>query len=150
MAKNTDFRYELAAAAADAISPLVDAGTGGVIVIFQGTQPASCDDADAGIKLAELPMSSTAFAAATDVANAARIAAQTISNETEADATGTAQYFRVYSTAVAQNHANKSVCYIQGSVGTSDADFIIDSVAIAAGGTVSISTYYISIPYLTV
>ncbi len=153
MALNTDIRAETAMAMLNAISPLVDAGAGGILVIYEGTQPVDCATADAGTKLAELPMSATAFGSATDNDGtpdfSAQIAAATITDETNADATGTAQYFRLYSTTTTQNYANKTTCYSQGSVGTADADLVLDSVAIAAGGTVSASSYLIKMLYRT-
>jgi hypothetical protein len=149
MALNTDIRAELAMGMLDAISPLIDAGSGAIVVVFEGTQPADCDAADAGTKLGELTMAATAFGSAADATPNSTITAGAIADETDADATGTAQYFRVYSTTGGQAYATKAVCYIQGSVGTSSADLILDSVSIAAGGTISISSYVITLPYLT-
>lgn len=108
-------------AALDALS------TGAKIRIYDGTQPTDADTAlGAQNVLAELAMSSTPFAAASSGSKAAN----SISNGT-ASATGTATWFSILTSG--------NVRKFDGSVGTSSADLVLNSVAISSGATVSIS-----------
>jgi len=81
-----------ASAAADAVVDLIDLGSGaGVIEIRTGAQPTNADDVDSGTLLATLTFSDPAFgAAANGVATASAI-----TQDSSADATGTAGYFVV-------------------------------------------------------
>lgn len=81
-----------ASAGADAIVALVDAGSGaGTLEIRTGSAPTNADDEDAGTLLATLTFSDPAFGAASNgVATA-----DSITQDSSADATGTAGHFRV-------------------------------------------------------
>ena len=121
-------------AAADAVVDLVDAGDApGQLRIYSGTPPADVNAALSGnTLLASLTLSDPAFgAAAAGVATAAAI-----SDDTSADATGTATFHRIGSV-----NAGVFSPVIQGSVGTSDADLVLNSTALTAGGTVAVSSY---------
>ncbi len=59
-------------------------------------------------------------------------------SDTSADATGTAAWFRAYD--------SDDTAILDGSVGTSDADMIIDNTSINSGQTVSISSWTITMP----
>lgn len=106
----------------------------GFLDIYSGTRPAGPDTALSGnTLLASLPMSATAFAAAsggTKTANA-------ITSDSSADATGTATFFRAFK-------ADHTTAVIDGTVGTSGTDAIINSVSIVAGTTVSCSSCVIT------
>lgn len=66
------------------------------LVIYSGTAPQSPDAALSGnTVLAELEMTNPAFGAAADVNPHAEAAANAISNDTSANATGTASFFRI-------------------------------------------------------
>jgi hypothetical protein len=150
MAVSTKIDYTMAAILADAITALIDTGTGAIINIYDNTAavPADCEAGNgANVLLATILMGATAFGAAADQTPNARIGAIGVPlSDTDADATGTAAYFRVYTTTGTQNDAGKVKCWIQGTVGTATSDLIMDSVNIAAGGTATINTYYITIP----
>ena len=53
-----------------------------------------------------------------------------------ASGTGTAEHFRIYSSA--------NVCHWQGTVGTSGTDIIIDNTSIAIGQAVNITSFSIT------
>lgn len=120
-----------ASAAADAVVDLVDAGAGaGKIRIYSGTPPATADTALSGnTLLAELAMSDPAFGPASNgVATASAI-----SNDTAADATGTATFFRVLD--------SNNVVIFQGTVDTASADLVVNTTSFVAGAIVSISSF---------
>lgn len=117
-------------AAADAVVDLVDVGGAGSLRIYDGTMPADANASLSGNNLlAQLTMSATAFGvAAAGVATAAAI-----TQDSSADASGTASFFRVLS--------GGATVVMQGSAGTSSADLILNSVAISAGAAVSVSAF---------
>ena len=121
-------------AAADGVVDLLDVGGAGTIEIRTGTQPANPDTAASGTLLATLNLSATAFGAA----DAGTATANAISDDTDAAASGTATWFRAYSGA--------GTAVIDGSAGESGTDLILDDAAIVAGGTVSISSWTVSMP----
>lgn len=55
-------------------------------------------------------------------------------SDASADGTGTAGHFRIYD-------SGGSTCHIQGTVGTSGTDMIVDSVSFTAGQTFTINTF---------
>lgn len=116
-------------AAADAVVDLVDAGGAGSLRIYSGTAPADANAALSGnTLLAQLTMSATAFgSAAAGVATAAAI-----TQDSSADATGTATFFRILSGA--------ATVIMQGEVGTSGSDLNLNSTSIQAGAAVSVSS----------
>lgn len=129
MANNPQITNAAASAAADAVVDRIDLGSGaGKVRIYDGSQPATADTAvSSQVLLAELTMSDPAFGAASNgVATASAI-----SDDTSANATGTASWFRVV------DSDNNAV--FDGTVGTSSADLILNTVSIVAGATVSIT-----------
>jgi hypothetical protein len=107
----------------------------GKLRIYSGTQPA---DADAGIGagtlLAELTMGATAFGSATSTASTNSVlTANAITQDSSADATGTAAWFRLW-------QSNGTTPILDGTVGTSGCDLTINSVAIQIGAAVSASS----------
>ena len=121
-------------AAADGVVDLLDAGAGvGYIEIRTGTQPANPATAASGTLLVTVPLADPAFgAAASGTATAAAIADAT------AVASGTATWFRGF-----DSDAN---AVIDGSAGETGTDLILDDAAIIEGGTVSISSWTITMP----
>jgi len=115
-------------------------GTAGVVKIFTGSMPATCETADSGTRLATLTLSTTAFPASTDPGSTglATATANAITSDTNAAATGTAGYFRAYDSA--------GVCIVQGTVGTSAADMILNTTSISAGSTVAITSWVVTLP----
>ena len=108
---------------------------GGFIEVYDGVQPATPDTAIvAQVKLAKLPLSATAFGASsagTKTANAITSAS--------ALATSTATWFRAFK-------ADDATAVIDGSVGVSNADLILNDVAITTGGTVAVTSWSVSAP----
>lgn len=113
-------------AAADAVCALLN---GGKLRIYDGSQPATADTAVSGqTLLAELTFGNPAFAGA----SAGQATANAITQDSSADATGTAAWFRALK-------SDNTPVY-DGSVGTSGADLNLNSVAIQAGAAVQISS----------
>jgi len=132
-----------AQAGLNAVLALINVGGAGVIKIFSGAPPASCETADSGTLLAALTPSSTAFASAVDnTAGGATATAAAITSGT-AVATGTAGYFRAYPHTPTTTNA-----VIQGTVGASGSgdDMIISSASINTGDTVSCSSWTVTQP----
>jgi hypothetical protein len=130
-----------ARAALNAITALINVGGAGVIKIFTGSPPASCETADTGTLLATLTPSSTAFANAVDNSSGGATATANAITSGTAAATGTAGYFRAY-----PNTPTTTNAVIQGTVGASSADMIISSTSINTGDTVSCSSWTVTLP----
>lgn len=115
-------------------------GTGCNLFIRTGAQPATTLTADSGTLLATLPMSSTPFGASTNAtANGlATAAANAITSDTNAAASGTAGHFRAKTSG--------SVTKAQGNVGTSGTDMIFNTATIAAGDTVACTSFKATLP----
>lgn len=108
-------------------------GSGGKINIYAGSVPANVGTALSGqTLLAELSVSG-AFAAA---ASAGVLTVNAVTSDTSANATGTAAFFRVTTSA--------DSAVIQGTVGTSGADLNLNSVSLVSGAQVSISSFTIT------
>jgi hypothetical protein len=106
----------------------------GFLDIYDGTQAADADTAvGAQVKLAHLPMGSTAFAAASGgVASANAITGAT------ALATGTATWYRLTK--------SDGTAIMDGSVGTATANLVLNSVAMQSGAAVSCSSFAVTFP----
>ncbi len=130
-----------AQAALDALLAKINVGGAGVIKIFDGTIPANCEAANAGTLLATLTPSATAFPASATNASprGAKATANAITSDTNAAAAGTAQYFRAYA-------HDGTTCVIQGNCGTASTDMILNTTSIAAGSTVSCSSWAVTLP----
>ncbi len=124
----------------DALDTAANAGTAAVINIYDGSVPA---DADASIGastlLAQLTMDATAFGAAADANPNGTLTAAAITDDSSANNTGTATYFRVLT-----QDAGTTIC--QGTVGTSAADLVMNTVSFTSGSTVSITSFVITMP----
>ena len=130
MASEFKISNAAASAAADAYRALL---AGGTLRIYSGTKPASVDTAiGAQVILAELSLANPAFPAAVNGV----ITANAITGDASANATGTASFYRAFSSGGA------AVC--DGTVGTADADLILNSVALQAGAAVNITSWVIT------
>jgi len=99
----------------------------GYLRIYSGTRPATPDTALSGnTLLAELTFGATAFAAATGGTKTANA----IGSDTSADNTGTATFFRAFK-------SDGTTAVVDGTVGTSGTDAIINSTSIVAATTVA-------------
>lgn len=127
-----------AIAAADAVVDRVDVGTTnpqGRVRIYAGTVPADADAALGGATLlAELNMSNPAFGNAVDANPGATATASAIADDTAADATGTATFFRVVN--------RDAATVLQGTVTTTGGggDMEMNSTAIQINATVKINS----------
>jgi hypothetical protein len=104
-------------------------GTSGKVRIFDGTRPAT--GGAATTLLAELPLSATAGTVSAGV-----LTMNAITSDASADATGTATWFRVLTSA--------NVAVIDGNVGTSGSDLNLNTTSIVATGSVAISSFTIT------
>lgn len=119
----------------DALVDLIDAGTPpGTLTIRTGSAPTNTTDSDSGTLLATLTFNTTAFGAA----SSGVATANSITSDTNVDASGTAGHWRI------KNAAGTVIA--QGTCGTSGADINFDSVTFVAGGTAAISSLTITQP----
>lgn len=102
----------------------------GKLRIYSGTQPANADAAITGTLLAELTMNDSAFGSPT----AGLITAAAITQDSSADADGTATHFRLFK-------SDGTTPIFDGNVGTSGCDLNLNSVSIQAGGVVAVSSF---------
>ena len=131
MASNLKYAVLLKNAKLDAITTQV--GTSALLKIYDGSQPASPDTAISTQNLlVTLTCNASQFAAA---ASGGVLTASAISSGT-AGATGTAAWFRLTTSG--------GTAKIDGTVGTSGTDAIIDNTSIASGQTVSCTSLTIT------
>jgi hypothetical protein len=112
----------------DAIETTIS--TSPIMKIRTGAQPADCATADSGTVLATLTLPSDWLAAAASGAKALSGTWQ----DTSADNTGTAAHFRIYD-------SGGTTCHIQGSVGTSGTDMIVDSTSFTATQQFNVTSF---------
>lgn len=130
-------RYSLAArnAAQNASLDLADAGSGAATIkVYSGSQPATADTTATGTLLVTLTCADPAWGASS--AGVKTLAGVPLS--ATAAATGTAGWARM------QDSTGASV--FDGSVGTSSADFIINSTSITSGQTVNLTSGTVTDP----
>lgn len=112
----------------DAIETAI--GTSAVLKIRSGAAPANCATADSGTVLATLNLPSDWL----DAASAGAKAKSGTWQDASTDASGTAAHFRIYASDGTTVHA-------QGTVGTSGADMIVDSVSLTAGQSFTVNAF---------
>jgi hypothetical protein len=126
-----------AIAACDAIVDRVDLNSPpGLLRIYSGTPPADADSALSGNTLLSEPvMSNPAFGNAADANPGGRAVANAIADDTDANATGTAAFFRIY-------NGNGTTCVLQGSVTATGGggDLTINTVAIQIHALVKVTS----------
>lgn len=123
------FAVNLRNARADAITTFT-AGSA-LLRIYNGSRPAT--GGTATTLLAELTMNATfAGAAASGV-----LTANAISNDSSANATGTASWFRIVK-------ADGTTHVLDGDVGTSGSDLNLNTTSIVAGGPVAVSSFVLT------
>ena len=105
-------------------------GTSGLLRIYGGTRPAT--GGAATTLLAELACSAT-FAAA---ASAGVLTANAISDDTVADTTGTATWFRVTTSA--------GGFVVDGGAGEAGTELVLDDASIVAGGVVAVNSLVVT------
>ena len=131
MALNTKTSVASRNLALDAALNVLNAG---FLRIYDGAQPTDADTAlGSQVKLAELALNATAFAAAA----AGSKTANAIATQTSANATGTA----AWATLVKSDGTTR---VLDMSVGTSGANLNLNSIAISAGAQVSVTSLVVS------
>lgn len=131
------FRISNAAskAMADTFDDQVNIGsTASVLDVRTGAQPADPDTTATGTLLATLTFSDPAFGAASDGAPGGLLTASAITQDSSADATGTAGYFRIRATGTGADDVADGEC------GTSGADLNFNTTSITSGSAVSITS----------
>ncbi len=125
-------------AAANGIALTIDGGTPpGRLEHRVGAQETNVGDASSGTLLGTNIFSNPAFgSASTGVCTASAI-----TSDTNADASGTAGHFRIYTGA-----GGDTAALMQGNTSTSGADLNFDNNVIVAGGTIAISSATITQP----
>jgi len=114
-------------------------GAGSTIKIYDGTRATDVDTAlGAQVLLGTLTAATPMFGAAVDISPGARATANAITSDASADATSTATWFRVATSAA----SNK----FDGNVGTATADMILNTVAIVTGAEIAITSYTVTQP----
>jgi hypothetical protein len=122
---NSDVVNRLAAMAAGIDGTAMQMGISGAVKIYSGTPPANADIAPTGTLLATIPTGATSPWSA-----ASGGTATLLSNlSANASATGTAGYARW----------EKGQFVIQGSVGTSNANFILNTLSLTSGSPVTLT-----------
>jgi len=117
----------------DDITTLIDAGAGaGKIRIYDGARPAT--GGTATTLLAELTCTDPAAASS----SGGVLTLSAIADDTSADATGTATWFRVVD--------SNNTFVLDGDVGTSGSDLNLNSTSITAGDNVAITSFVITAP----
>jgi len=123
MALNPKYANTTVNAEADALARLLDSG---YLRIYDGTQPATADTAiTTQVLLAELRFNATSAPAAA----AGLLTFNAFTQDLSANNTGTATWARALK-------SDGTTVVMDGSVGTSAADYIINATAIAAGAEV--------------
>jgi hypothetical protein len=107
-------------------------GASPYLEVYSGAMPANCAAVATGTLLAKIPLPATYFSAA----SAGAMAMTGSWSESSADGSGTAGYFRIYDSALAN-------CHFQGTVTASGGggDMIINNTTIAAGQQISVTTF---------
>lgn len=120
-------------------------GSGANLVIYAGTPPTNANTALSGntvlatLALASTPFSSYTFnASGGPNANGAAVATLGSISSATAAATGTATFWRILTSG--------STALLQGACGTSGSDMNLNTTAVTAGSTVSITSGTISLP----
>lgn len=117
----------------DAMTALLN---GGSLRLYSGTEPATPETALSGnTLLAQLTFGSPAFGAA----SAGVATSNAITQDSSADATGTATFFRCLA-------SNGTTVVYQGTVSTAAADLNLNSVSISSGAAVAVSSLTVTLP----
>jgi hypothetical protein len=103
----------------------------GFLRLYSGTVPTDADTAlGAQVLLGTLTFGSTAFGAAA----AGSMTAAAITQDSAADATGTASFYRAFKT-------DGTTVIEQGAVGTSGAELNLNTTSIVIGGPIQVSSF---------
>jgi hypothetical protein len=132
MANNPKFANVTVNAEADALARLLD---NGYLRLYSGSQPTNADTAlGAQVLLAELRFNATSAPAA----SAGVLTFNALTSDTAADATGTAAFYRALK-------SDGTSVVMDGSVGTSSADLVLNSTAIQSGAQVDVTSFAVTV-----
>lgn len=132
MALNTQMSDSAVNTQANALKSEFD---NGYLRIYSGTQPATADTALSGnTLLAELRFNATAFGSA----SSGVLTANAITQDSSADASGTASFYRAFK-------SDGTTVLMDGNVGTSGTNMVVATTTITAGQTVSCSSFSIDV-----
>ena len=125
---------------------ILDSGLGtqfdsGVLEIRSGTRPTGANDAPTGTVLASISLPADAFAAAAS----GSIAKSGTWQDTSADASGTATWFRFRTTGDGGGVSTTDKRF-DGDIATSGSDLNIDNTSINSGQTVTVTSYSVAMP----
>lgn len=112
-------------------------GTAPLFQIWTGTKPTDCASASTGTKLIEISLASSFMAAA----SAGSKSFSNLPLVTTAITGGTASYFRLVDTP-------GTTCHYQGTVGTSGADFTLNSVTFNSGQAFNVTLWSLNMDAL--
>lgn len=126
----TKYSTALINARLDAITTAV--GNGGLLRIYSGTRPANPAAAITGTLLAELTCGTPFAGAASGV-----LTPNSVTQDSSANATGTATHFRVF-------QSDGTTAVIDGDVSTSASDLNLTTTSIVSGQPVSITSWTIT------
>ena len=127
MANNLKISSTAVNAQADALSDLLD---NGYLRVYDGTQPANANTAiTTQVLLAELRFNATAAPAA----SSGVLTMNSITQDSSANNTGTATWFRALK-------SDGSTVVFDGSVGTSGCDLNLGSTSITSGASVAVTS----------
>lgn len=110
-------------------------GNGGKLRVYTGTQPATVDTALSGNTLLGELVCATPFSSGT---SGGVVTAGTVTQDSSADNTGTAAFFRLFK-------SDGTTAVMDGTVGTSSADMILNTTSIVSGGPISVSALTVTI-----
>ena len=117
------------------LAALVTALNTGYIRLYDGTEPSTPETAlSSNTLLAELT-----FGATSGVVSGRVFTANAITQDSSADAAGTPTFYRAFA-------SDGTTVKLQGTVGLSAADMIINAVPIASGAPVSCSSFTYTLP----
>jgi hypothetical protein len=132
MANSPKFANVTVNAEADALARLLD---NGYLRLYSGSQPTNADTAlGAQVLLAELRFNATSAPAA----SAGVLTFNALTSDTSADATGTAAFYRALK-------SDGTSVVMDGSVGTSSADLVLNSTAIQSGAQVDVTSFAVTV-----
>lgn len=129
-------QYSAAVAAAKLNTIEGTIGTSAILRIYSGSAPANVAAARTGTVLATINLPSDWMAAAT-TAGSAQVAKSGTWQDSSADASGTAGYFTIFA-------SDGTTAHIQGTVGTSGTDMVVDSTSFTAGQSFTVNTFTIT------
>lgn len=107
-------------------------GTSAILYIYDGTKPANTTDADDGTVLATINLPSDWMA---NASGGVKTKAGTW-EDTSADATGTAAYFRVKESTGTTTHIQGTVTVTGGG-----GDMTVDNTSVAAGQQITVTSF---------